>query len=342
MKIKKYLQFINENSQSDSDEKIIFHLKSDLVNMLEKLTGYKLADLYLNLINGIEKKYLVEEPIDYLNIDNEGNISFLKSRYFSEDDKWESSRRQKLNIKKAIKDIYKESYLNEVLKQTDIELFVNKLNAILNPSDVVEFRGEEMLRAFNYTGELDPRTLDNSCANFIRDDRGSVISPDKKRYDIYTKNPENIGVVVVFEDGVIKGRRTFQQGIQTVDSGEFKKGQFYTVWGNYYGAGGSGGKYDAMIRDYLKKKYDAIPMMSGSGTFRIKIKETRFPYYCAFDTMYVNFSTGEIADRCSGYGWERTYGAKCPQSILKQKKEEDEKEKDDDIIMHVSDPETLR
>lgn len=323
-KIKKFLQFVNEvivappvAVQIDPEERFNFHLTDKFLATMKPLsTEYKVANMYFILKNGMKRKYLVKDPVDYIDIDDEGNISFLKSRYFSEDNPFKSQRRVKMKATKVLKEIYDQVYINTTIKQTDVEAFANKL-ATLKDSNarVEEFRGKDILRGYNYKGEFNIE-FGHSCANFKQKELNSEYrEPWVNEYDVYVKNPDNCGVVVVWDDGKIVARRSFQQGIQVCDSGDWKKGEFHTIWGNQYGIGGSGGKYDVMIKDYLKEKYAAVSMGSvpGNGAFCIHI-ETRWKNYPAFDGMYVNFEHNLLSDKFDklpisyrNYSWNGTY-----------------------------------
>jgi len=338
MKIKNYLQFLNDQvipeglPERDPNEIVGFRLSSKFETTLKPLRSeYKVADLYLKLKEGVERKYLSKDPPDYLDIDDEGNLSFLKSRYFGEGDPWTTSRRIKMKITKALKEFYDETYMNSLIKQTDVEAFINKWNSLLKSKRIhaEEYRGKEMLRAFNYTRELS-KNFGYSCANFHQDENefGKYTEPKLSEFDIYTKNPEQIGVVVAMEDGVIMGRRTVQQGIQVCDTANYNKGEFHTVWGNYYGVGGGGGKYDNIITTYIIKKWpDAKGMRSNALCVSL---ETRFTYYCPFDSMYVCFEHNLMTDNYSylplpyrTYKWVGCYHAICPKELVKQRIEEE-------------------
>lgn len=206
------------------------------------------------------------------------------------------------------------SFLASEIKQTDIESFSNKLAALKSTGvKIEEFRGEDVLRGYNYKKEFNT-SFGHSCANFNQKDLGgNYREPWVDEYDVYVKNPENCGVCVVWDDGKIVARRSFQQGIQVCDSGEWKKGEHHTVWGNFYGIGGTRGKYDVMITDYLKKKYNAVQKSSGPGYLCIQM-ETRWKNYPAFDSMYVDFDHNLLSDYYRGlpdpfrnYNWRDTY-----------------------------------
>jgi len=346
-RIRKFLQFLNEGLDQDvkpvyvrpepvaidPEEVVNFHISEKLKKLISSMKdSYKVAELLSKLEGGVTRKYLAKDPVNYLDIDDEGNISFLKSRYFDESpDKWSSTRRVKMKATKVLKEIFNEQYINTNIKQTDIEAFVNKLASVKDTScRVEEFRGMDSLRAYNYKKELS-KNFGYSCANFHQAENsfGKYTEPKVSEFDIYTKNPEQCGVVVVWDNGVIMARRSFQQGIQVCDSKLWKKGEFHTVWGNYYGVSG---KYDVMMLDYLRKKYpNAVVKQGGPNYSGLCISlETRFTYYCPFDSMYVNFEHNLLTDNPSSlpspycnYSWVNTYHAFCPKKYVKERLEEE-------------------
>jgi len=348
--LKNFIQFVREQVE-EKPAIVRFNLSNKFITQLRSMgKEYKLADLYLKLPGGVPSNELTKDPVNYITSEEDGSVSFLKPRFFEEcsDALWNNTRRQKMKISKAIKEIYNQPYLDSYLKQTDIENFVNKWSVLLKPATVIELRGDDVLRAYNYKREMDPFKFGFTCANFGQKEPGGskYDEPLVEWFDIYTKNPENCGAVIVMDQGKIVGRRTFQQGIQTKTHGDYKQGEFYTIWGNYYGEGG-GGKYDIMIKDYLRNKYNAKDKSNEDGIFRIKLKETRFKRYCPFDSMYVNFQTNELANRQPIDGtWTRTYKATCPYNIVRQRLEEEKKKKEeeksiDDTPVKVLDPETI-
>jgi hypothetical protein len=322
--IKKYLQFINEAEQPVVDvqkfidnqpgETMVFHLSEKLKDTLVKLMDeYKVASLLMLLKDGINKKNLVVDPVDYFDLVDDGCISFMKSKNYK-GDPWDKSKRQKVKVSKVLRDIYNEKYLKSMIKETDIEAFNIKWGILMKKDEkgphVEELRGEDILRAYGVTDKID---IGGSCANWS--------GKDTSIYDIYTKNPENCGTVVAVDKGIIKGRITFQQGIQFETNGKFKKGEYYTVYGNFYGRCG---QYPIMLIDYLKNKYNAKHMKETEGAFIIPY-ETRFAHYCPFDGMYVCFEENLLSDQKVGNHWVRAYGAQCPSNLVKKRLEEEKR-----------------
>lgn len=342
-KIKEFLQFVKdeliiESGALDPEEKVIFHLSNKILKKLLPLVNeYNVAKIFYNLKDGVQRKFLVGTPVDYINVDDEGNISFLKPRWFDEQDKWKTTRRDKMKVTKVLKDIYDQAYINSYIKQSDIESFINKWSLEFKEqvAHIEDLKGEDILRAYHYTQECN-KNFGYTCANFFQryNKWGNHDEPTREKYDIYIKNPDKCGVIVVIDNGEIVARRTYQYGPQVVNSGSFKKGQIYTIWGNYYGVGGEGSKYDIMIKDYIKKTFpNADYMGNRDGSFIIDF-ETRFRNYCSFDSMYVCFkfnllsdTFNEHPDKYDNYEWNNTYNASCPQILVDQRIEEEEAKK---------------
>lgn len=317
-------------------EKYYFNLSDKLINILEKIGDNKYSKILLDLKDGVSKEFLVDYPINFLDIEIDGMISFLKPRYFNEENKWVNNKRTLLKSTKIAKEIYKENYLNNILNQTDIEKFINILKSYTDNKSafVVEYSGDELLRAYNYNGELS-RNFGYSCANFKQSENnfGGHREPVINEYDVYTKNPDNCKVAVVWYNNEIVARKSFQQGIQLCDSGVFKKGELCTVKGRYYGIGGSESKYDIMINEYLKNKYKNIIEFSNRQTSLCINIETRWDDYPAFDSMYVSLEKNLLSNYPAGlprpyyeYKWDSTYPSllhlHCPKNLVQKRIEE--------------------
>ena len=300
-----------------------FKISQELMSMLDSIKNESVyANLILDLRTGVNKSTLINDTADYLDFEADGTISYLRPRFFDEvkGNEWKNNRRTKVRASRLLKDIYSPDYLSKTLKETDVNSFVNKWAFLCAPPEIKEYRGEEILRAYNYKKECHPG-FGYTCANFFQKENnwGDHNEPTVDQYDIYVKNPENCGAVVVWEKGKIVARKSFQQGPNIIDSGKFTKDKVGTVWGNYYGMGGRDSKYDKAITDYLEKKYNAVPMTCGD-TFCIKLNNTRFPYYCPFDSMYVCFKKNLLANRrpndMRNLRWDDTYHAQCPDELL--------------------------
>ena len=307
---------------------VTFELSSKLMELLTPLKdNYIMAKLLLKLKSGVPSSDLVRDPSNYFDVDSEGNISFLKPRYFTEVNKWANTRRQKTKATKVLKEIYNDVFVASNVKQTDIESFVNKWTTVFQPSfEIQELRGTDLLRAYNYTEECIP-SFGYTCANFHqrKNSFGGHAEPTLAEFDIYTKNPDNCGVVVIIEGGKIIARMSFQQGIQFLDCKNRKKGDFVTVWGNFYGLHGRGGKLHLVLQDYIKKKYPGACPMGNTG-FCIHL-ETRFSKFCPFDSMLVNFKDNLLSDSYDVIGshgdWNGTYHACCPSDLVAKRKKEE-------------------
>jgi len=335
--IKNYFKFLKENliieQYSDKDQNKLFYISEEFKRALFEIEQSTIRSILIDLKFGTLRKNIVDDPIDYLDCDAEGNVSFLKSKYFVSDiNGFKNPRRMKMKITKILPLIYNEEYLKSNIKQSDIEQFINSWNAHfkgMSSIEIQELRGDDILRAYNYTGELS-KNFGSSCANFGQEsnDFGEFEEPLIESYDIYTKNPENMGVVVAIKDNIIMGRRLFHQGIQLENDNDYIEGNFYTIWNNYYGIGSADSIYDRMIKKYLEKKYDARPKYGihggnpRSGRFLIHL-ETRFVEYCAFDGMHVCFEKNLITDKIKRDGtqhlWVGTYGARCPKRLVEER-----------------------
>lgn len=282
----------------------------DLLSIMKKIENSKVSQLFLDLNSRvIEKENLKKDFVNFLSFENDGTISFLKQKYWQSENIWNSKRRDSMKANRVLKLILTDEYLENNIKPSDVEIFSNKLSIIFKPMEVLELRGEDMLRAFNYTREIDMKRFSNSCANFHqKEGDGSHSEPRKEWYDVYTKNPNNMAVIVAFKNNKIVGRKTIQQG--PISRGK-NEGKIYTYVGNFYGEGGWGGKECSAIDNYINKKYPFNSNTESNGEFPIiKIENTRFPYYPPFDNMFVNVDTNEMSLRPpKEMGWKSCYKA---------------------------------
>ncbi len=204
------------------------------------------------------------------------------------------------------------------LNQRKIEIFLNKWRAMMDDEIKLEvWTGDKILEAYNYKGGLDLTKFSSSCANFNKDGSGHNVN----EYDVYTKNPENIKVLVALFKGRIVGRRMLFEGIQTKTHGKYKEGEKYSILNTYYGEGGYNSKIDQTMKLWAKdNNIDIMDNMYGNRTdiFRININ-TRFRKYPPFDNMVVNFKTNELASNTppdERLGWRSAYTAICPTEFL--------------------------
>jgi len=353
--VKKYNQFLNELVEDGvgEPEVVKLHLSDKMIKFLTPLRKeYKIADLFLKLGEGVNKADLSKDPANYFELEDDGDyVSYLKSRYFPDGDFWATKRRIKQKTGKVLRDTFSEDFSKANIKDTDVETYLAKLAAIKAKKGVqiLEWRGKDLLRAYNYTEEC-AKDFGYTCANFHqrKNNFGGHAEPTLAQYDVYVKNPENCGVVVIMENGKVMYRRSFQQGANLIDGGKFKKGDLATVYGNGYGVAGRGGKFDKLVTDYLINKYNAASM--GGGNFVIKM-ETRFAEYCPFDSMNVCFEYNLLSD---GYGgrnqslekegypknlrWVGTYHAHCPKDLVNRRIKEEKGELEPEPMPEVPPP----
>lgn len=307
------------------DDNIYIYITEDLFEIFNKMKDCKLAELYISITKGVDKDKIKDNYINYLDIESDGTISFLKQKWWGEaGDAMTSKKRDKVRINRAIRGILKDDYIDSIITQPDVEKFMNTFNMIFKPLEVIELRGDDILRAYNYTSELNLDKFSASCANL---QPGQL--QNKKIFDVYTKNTNNMAVVVVIDYGRIVGRRTIQQGPLTRCKNPEDLGKIYTFVGLFYGEGGYGSKYDQSIKKYINEKYPFSDFCGSRNNDNltnnaIKIENTRFERYPPFDYMYVNFKTNEMADSIAEFlkhnrDWTQAYAAICPIDLLKTK-----------------------
>lgn len=328
MKVKSYYDYIRESADEETKpvespieekrEPKKFHLSEELLSKLKKIEFTPIAKGFISLSSGVDPKYLVQNPIDYLSVEKDGNISYLKPQYFSdEEDPWTSKRRVLGKPTRIIRDIYNEEILAR-RKQTDIEQFANLWSDLDVDLEIRVLRGDDILRAYNYTKELDKSKFGFTCANFHQGNSGYA-EPNVSDFDIYTKNPKNIGTAVIIVKGRIVGRITFAEGTQLklpAGKDNSEEGKHRICYGNYYGEK-KGGSYESYLKKYLESK-GGFRMATSKSPFLIKLENTRFKYYCPFDSMYVNFQLNQLSDTPL-YGFVGTYHASCPSSLIGKK-----------------------
>lgn len=290
--IKNYRRFINENIHNN-----LFFISIELKNILLSMDN-SFANALLNL-EYCTYDILKNNTINYLDIDG-SLISYLPhlDNYDSIIDYYKSSKRMSIKPTKILKKIVKNEndYLrNNGVSQKDIELFINKFKPMKN--DVVEWFGDDILKAFNYTGLL-RSSFSLSCANFDqkRLTGGNWEEPKKEWFDIYTKNPNNVSVVVVLDnDGSVIGRRMVFFGEQYYDSIKYKKGDSVGIGSHFYGEQGRGSKIDILLMNYIKNKGYELFDSGNYGNISIQLKNYKFPQYPPFDNFYINVDNGVIS-----------------------------------------------
>lgn len=122
-------------------------------------------------------------------------------------------------------------------------------------------RGEEVLRSFNYTDEIDTNRMDYSCCNFnMRDGYDNHLNP--QWFDFYVKNPESSGSITMFENGEICGRASFFEGESLIENKGIKKGKYYKFFNVPYLYQGK--RYVKALSDWAyKNKFHYILNLHG-------------------------------------------------------------------------------
>jgi hypothetical protein len=278
------------------------------------------AQFILSLKN-IEKKYLLDYPLDYLDIDEKGNLSSLSRRNVEAGvDPYKSPKRQMSRLNKILTRIVLPDYYNKMLNPHMIEIFLNKWRVMFDTDLHVEvLEGEAILEAYNYLGNCDPSWISASCANFRPQGASggsSMLRPQgTDKFRVLTENPQ-IKALIVRQQGKVMGRRILFEGVQTKTHGRFEEGKTYKFLNNFYGKSGSGGKVDATMMRWARDN-DAYTHQNvrGDDIFRIKVDKTCYPSYPPIDYMFVNFDLNEFASKNpeggGGYGWRQAYGAIC-------------------------------
>jgi len=265
----------------------------------------------LLLLQNINKDKLQKYPIDFIDVDNKGNFSGVSRRNLSiDEDGFKSNKRQTLKLNKMLHRIVTTDFYNSMIKQKDLEIFINKWNTLFDESYTIEIlEGDDILMAYNKK-YLSSGWHNSSCANFNESKNLNI-----KTFDIYTKNPKNIKCLIVKHKGKIYGRRMLFTGKQTKTMGIYKKDKNYILLNAMYGEGGRGSKVDMLIKKWAKtNNADLIEETYKNKTdvFCIEIENTTcFPNFPPFDYMYVNFKTNELSNK-SQKGFVSAYGARCP------------------------------
>jgi len=296
--------------------KKVFYFSPRRFQKIENLDP--VAQFFLSLKH-IDKTNLMQTPVDYLDVDNKGNLTGLSRRNYNEgEDPFKSNRRQGLKLNKLLLRVATKDYYNQMLKPTDIELFLNKWRMLFDDTYTVQvLEGLDILDAYDHD-TISNGWKGSSCANFAN--RNNIGT----RYNVYTDNVENVKCLVVYHKGKIHGRRMMFTGEQIQTHGKYIEGRTYIFLNSYYGEGGSGAKAYAAMDRWIKdnKANDVNAGRNNKDIFRIKINKTCYEQYPPWDYMYVNFKTDEIASNHpdgGGYGggknrdknWIACYGARC-------------------------------
>jgi len=301
----------------ESDNKKIlkvFYFNKNRFNNFSNLN--KVVQLFL-LIKDIDPVNLVNNPVDFLDVNQKGEISFIPRRLSSGGDPFKNTNRQGTKkINRLIKRIVTNKYYDENITPKDIELFMNKWNILFDDSyKLTILEGDDILDAYN-TDKIGGGWDGSSCAN----SRGNNMNINK--FKVYTENSQ-IKCVVVYHKGKIYGRRMLFEGIQTETLGDFIEGTKYLLLNGFYGQGGTGSKIDQVIKrwgDDNNAHFIENLYYKPLDIFRIKIDNVKYPNYPPWDSMLVNFTTGEISSKKKNKenGWTSAYGARYvkPKKII--------------------------
>lgn len=258
----------------------------------EKMNQYDKVSLFLISLKDIKKSDLVKNPLDFLDVDNKGNFSFLSRRFYDGGDAFKSNKRQETNkITRMLLRITTKEYFDNMLDQKDIEIFMNKWRLLFDDSyNVSILEGDDILDAYNGK-KISSGWFNSSCANFK-----DIKNVNTNIYKVYTENRENIKCLVVYHKGKIYGRRMMFTGTQSKTHGKFKEGDSVILLNGMYGEGGRNSKPDQLMKRWANDNgATLISETNGTDIIRMKIQNTKYKLYPPWDSMYVNFETDEIA-----------------------------------------------
>lgn len=174
-------------------------------------------------------------------------------------------------------------------------------------------RGKDVLRAFNYTGEIDLKKMDWSCCHFKQGKKFGFdvwgYDPEPEWFDFYAKNPKNFGMITMFEDDEICGRSPMFEGVNLYENLDVKEGKYYKFLNSPYLY--EGNKYRDFIRDWAKKN-DCVWIGDMAGVIFIKYGTKVTPQYPPVDWIHVNVDEGILASRNPNKPISRIIRAKYP------------------------------
>jgi hypothetical protein len=255
---------------------------SDILNKI----GDEISQEVLNLKN----QDYPNSKICYLDIADENNLSF-------ETDSKNSNRTQLISIGRMINKLL--SLTNKKITDKQRENFVNKFKALMKTeSDFKIFSGDEIYKYYSiipYEKETGVGQLGKSCMN----------KKPKKFFDLYTKNPDKINILVLFRDGEMVGRSIlwntdngfkFMDRIYTykdsdIDLFKFwgdENGYFYKVLQNtsYMSRDNFFYRFDIKNKDQTKNEEIVVSL----DNFEVS-------YYPYLDSLcYFNSKTGQISN----------------------------------------------
>jgi len=279
-------------------------ISNNLKNVLSHIND-KVSNLILSLNdNGIDDIFLNNNYPNYLDIDYDNSITYISNNVLEKIKKdngivtsslpiytWNNRNRQKTKMVRLLRKIMKENYLNERLTNQDIELFVGKCDSIRESFEIKEYRGRDILEAFNYNGRIDLDKFGESCANFKQNlsKKGTYPEPKVKWFNFYIHNP-SISVLTLEENGIIRARSVIFKGIQMEDNGDYKKGVEYSFMNSIYSEGNF--KYKKCLmeegakRGYIHNGIDLKTNKLFNGSIIIPIR-THYKTYPPVDSLYV-------------------------------------------------------
>lgn len=296
-----------KKSTGEKLKKIFYYNKNRFFNLkrLDKVSQF------FFLLKKIKKEHLINNNVDFLDVDNKGNLSYLSRRFYKNgEDPYKSNLRQSGKLIKIILKIVKKEYFESFLTNKNIEEFNNKWKGIFDDSYTVKIlEGDDILDAYNFD-KICEAMKTSSCANFNLTDTHKI-----NTFKVYTENVENIKCLVVYHKGIIYGRRMMFVGEQVETIGSIKKGTNNVLLNTPYCDGGNNSKVDQiMIRWSEDNGAYIINRMKSEDIFLIEIKKTCYKNYPPWDSMLVNFKLNQIASKYNNKfdkNWVSTYGARC-------------------------------
>jgi len=228
--------------------------------------------------------------ICYLDIADENNLSF-------ETDSKNGNRTQLISIGRMINKLL--SLTNKKITDKQRENFVNKFKALMKTeSDFKIFSGDEIYKYYSiipYEKETGVGQLGKSCMN----------QKPKEFFDLYTKNPDKINLLVLFRNGEMVGRSIlwntnngfkFMDRIYTYEDSDIdlfkfwgdENGYFYKVLQNtsYMSRDNFFYRFDIKNKDQIK-----------SEEIVVSLDNFEVGYYPYLDSLcYFNSETGQISN----------------------------------------------
>ena len=269
----------------------------------------KVAKLVLSLTtgNGVAEKNLNNNYPDFLDFDGD-LITYINSNTVKRnniDMPWTVNTRQSTKMVRVIRRILTNEYLSASVSNSDIEQFVGEWQASLDKSCTIEvLKGWDILKAFNYYGDIDMNKFARSCANFRQHEYDNGWEEPKIKWFYFYIYNDAVSVAVVKENGIIKARSVMFTGEQVETNGDFKEGEIYTYMNGFYTEGSN--KYLQMIRNwgqergYLDRNVDMRNNRTLRGSLIIPIK-THYKTYPPVDSMYADMNKNLLVSNMGNY-----------------------------------------